>query len=156
MEVNLQSPPNCILEDYRISALRLVANSSDFKKELLDVECMFCCVGEDTEKYQIKLRISYQVKAQTPISLDILATGDFLWRGGYEARDGDSYLAWVNGGTILYGLMRSTIAELTASSECGRVLLPTVMMRDIVDETINNLKQTSADKEVEVASNDEV
>lgn len=126
-----------MLQDYKISALQLVTKPTQGRANSLDVECSFCPNEDDPEKYIVKLNVAYTAKAKTKFSLRVLVNGYFQWQGGYREKEGDAFLAWVNGGTILYGLIRSTIAELTASSECGRVILPTVMMVDIVKAQIN-------------------
>jgi hypothetical protein len=42
------------------------------------------------------------------------------------------YLIRVNGGTILYGILRGEIANFTGSFPGGKFVLPTVSMREIV------------------------
>ena len=44
-----------------------------------------------------------------------------------------------NGGRILFGVIRSMIAELTASSKCGCITLPKVMMADIAKAQLTKL-----------------
>ena len=137
MKVNLASPPECILTDYRISAFQLLTKLKKPDPSSLDVECLFCPEKDTDERYYVKLIISYAGRGRTSFSLRVVVNGYFEWRGGYKQKEGNAFLAWVNGGTILYGLVRATVSELTASSECGRVLLPTVMMVDIVRAQIN-------------------
>ena len=156
MKVNFKSPPDCVLNDYKISALQFVANPRIPVTKSLEVECQFCPHKDDKEKYIVKLNVKYSGgKAEKSFSLHVFVNGYFRWRGGYEQKEGDGFLAWVNGGTILYGLIRATVAELTASSECGRVLLPTVMMVDIVRNQIQEqLAKTAKPQGVESAEED--
>ena len=151
MKVNLTSPPDCVLEDYKISALQLVTQPRTVGPKSLDVECLFCPIKDDKERYVVKLNVIYNDKLKKAFSLKVFINGYFQWRGGYEQKEGNGFLAWVNGGTILYGLLRSTVAELTGSSECGRVILPTVMMVDIVKGQIQAL-QTKPEKAAETQS----
>jgi preprotein translocase subunit SecB len=144
MKVNLTLPPDCVLEDYKISALQLVTKPRVAGPKSLDVECQFCPQKDDKEKYVVKLNINYLAKARKTFSLRIFVNGYFRWRGGYEQKEGNGFLAWVNGGTILYGLVRATVAELTSSSECGRVVLPTVMMAEIVRNQIQEAQSKKA------------
>lgn len=153
MKVNLTLPPDCVLEDYKISALQLVTKPRVPGPKSLDVECQFCPQKEDKEKYVVKLSVNYSGKAKKAFSLRIFVNGYFRWRGGYEQKEGNGFLAWVNGGTILYGLVRATVAELTSSSECGRVVLPTVMMVNIVNDQI---KEAQAKKAMSVEAKPEM
>ena len=138
MKVNLESPPECILADFKISALQLVTKPRKPASSGLDVECLFCPEKDADERYSVRLGISYAGgRGKKTFSLRVVVNGYFQWRGGYKQKEGNAFLAWVNGGTILYGLVRATVSELTASSECGRVVLPTVMMVDIVRAQIN-------------------
>ena len=137
MKVNLASPPECILADFKISALQLVTKPRNPAPSALDVECLFCPEKGTDERYVVRLNVMYAGRGRTRFSLRVFVNGYFHWRGGYRQKEGNAFLAWVNGGTILYGLVRATVAELTASSECGRILLPTVMMVDIVRAQIN-------------------
>lgn len=152
MNVNLQSPPSCVLEDYKVSAFQLVTPEKGKKQASLDVECRFCPDDNNSEKYVVKLGIRYTGKVKKAFSIKILVNGYFFWRGGYKQKEGDSFRAWVNGGTILYGLARATVAEITGCSECGKVLLPTVMMVDIVndqiDQALKNIEKREADASV--------
>lgn len=50
------------------------------------------------------------------------------------------YLIRVNGGTILYGILRGEIANYTGSFPGGKFVLPTVSMREIVRDYENMLK----------------
>ncbi len=138
MNVNLQSPPNCGLDDYKLSVFQLVTSPRKKKKALLDVECLFCPDAKDKTKYSVSLSIRYSGAAKKAFSIKVVATGAFHWVGGYDQKEGDSFRAWVNGGTILYGLVRSTVAEITGISDCGKVILPTVLMIDIVKGQIED------------------
>ncbi len=44
------------------------------------------------------------------------------------------YLMRVNSATILYGILRGEIANITGSFPAGKFLLPTVMMQNVVEE----------------------
>jgi hypothetical protein len=51
------------------------------------------------------------------------------------------YLIRVNGGTILYGILRGEIAAFTGSFPGGKFNLPTVNMMEIVKDCEEKLKQ---------------
>lgn len=141
MRVNLDSPPNCVLDDYLFNAFQVVPREDNGDADSLDVSCSLCRHKEDGERYLIRLNLDYRGKAKNPFALRISANGYFHWRGGLESKEGAGYMAWVNGGTIVYGLVRATVADLTSSSECGRVILPTIMMEDVVKDEIRQASE---------------
>jgi Preprotein translocase subunit SecB. len=143
MKIDLKSPPSCVLDDFSFNAFQVVQKKDDNKDDSLDVSCLLYPHKEDDERYQIRITLDYRGKAKTSFALQIIANGYFRWRGGLESGKGVGYMAWVNGGTILYGLTRATVAELTSSCECGRVILPTIMMDDLVKTTIQEREKNS-------------
>lgn len=144
MRVNLDSPPNCALDDFTFNAFQVVPREDKGEADSLDVSCRLCRHKEDGERFLIRMDLDYRGKSKTPFALRISANGYFHWRGGLESKEGAGYMAWVNGGTIIYGLVRATVADLTSSSECGRVILPTIMMEDVVKDEIRQASENAA------------
>lgn len=63
--------------------------------------------------------------------LDLRIQGVFRFNEGLEDAK-MQYLIRVNGGTILYGILRGMLATMMGAFPEGRINLPTVMMEDIV------------------------
>jgi len=150
MEVSLNSPPNCILNEYLINAIQVLSRKDTGGKDSLDVNCCLSRHKDDAEQYLIRLDVSYKAKTKTEFTVQISVDGYFSWRGGLEVKEGDGYMAWVNGGTILYGIVRATVADLTSSCKCGRVILPTIMMEDIVKDEIRKAIERTTKTEGEI------
>lgn len=145
MKIDLNSPPNCVLDDYTFNAFQVVPRRDEGEADSLDVDCRISRHKEDAERYLIRIYVDYSGKAKKPFALKISANGYFHWRGGLDSKEGSGYMAWVNGGTILYGLVRATVADLTSSCECGRVILPTIMIHEIVKDMIKKaIERTEA------------
>ncbi|MEX2381721.1 MAG: hypothetical protein WD490_05010 [Opitutales bacterium] len=94
-------------------------------------------------------------KAKTPYpqfyKLDFRIQGVFRFDEGLEEQK-MQYLVRVNGGTILYGILRGMLATMTGAFPEGRINLPTIMMQDVVrrvEERRNSkpIKKTSAAKQ---------
>ena len=99
MKVNLESPPECILEDYRIAAFQLLTKPRKPASSGLDVECLFCPEKDADERYSVRLGISYAGgRGKKTFSLRVVVNGYFQWRGGYRQKEGNAFLAWVNFG----------------------------------------------------------
>jgi preprotein translocase subunit SecB len=58
------------------------------------------------------------------------------------------YLCRVNSLTILYGILRGEIANITGSFRNGKFILPTVMMQDVVKE-VEKRKESERNKKLE-------
>ena len=144
MIIDLNSPPNCSLDDYTFNSFQVVQRADTGVEDSLDVDCRINSHKVDPERYRIQIDIKYSAKAKSPFVLMISANGYFHWKGGLESTEGSGYMAWVNGGTILYGLVRATVADLTSSCECGRVILPTVMIDEIVKDAIKKAEALAA------------
>lgn len=74
-------------------------------------------------------------KAKAPFpqiyKLDLRIQGIFRFNEGVEDAD-MQYLIRVNGGTILYGILRGMLTTIMGAFPEGRINLPTVMMEDVV------------------------
>lgn len=149
MKVDLNSPPNCVLDNYTFNAFQMVLREDNGVADSLDVDCRLCRHKEDTESYLVRIDVDYRAKAKNTFALKISSNGYFHWRGGFESKEGAGYMAWVNGGTILYGLIRATVADLTSSCECGRVILPTIMIDEIVKKSIKKAEVLAAKADTE-------
>lgn len=68
-----------------------------------------------------------------PYAIDTEIEGFFKFDDDIEDRK-VGYLCRVNSLTILYGILRGEIANVTGSFPGGKYILPTVMMQDVVNE----------------------
>jgi preprotein translocase subunit SecB len=64
------------------------------------------------------------------------------------SEDDREYLIRVNGGAILYGILRGHIASLTGLHPAGPLMLPTVMMHDIVMDIEKTLANDAPVKKI--------
>lgn len=90
-----------------------------------------------TEKNRFRLAFRFGVKSKTPVpvaySLDCEIVGFF--RFPEDATDeAMQRLIRLNGCTILYGILRGQLANITGSFPRQKLILPTVMMEDVVND----------------------
>lgn len=90
-----------------------------------------------TEKNRFRLAFRVGVKSKTPspvdYSLDCEIVGFFSFPEG-TADDVMQRLIRLNGCTILYGILRGQLANITGSFPRQKLILPTVMMEDVVNQ----------------------
>jgi preprotein translocase subunit SecB len=96
------------------------------------------CNDQDDHKIRMVLRVKVtpdkNEETQTcPYEIKAEIEGFFTFSD--ELSDEQmGYLVRVNSATILYGILRGEIANVTGSFPSGKFLLPTVMMQDVVGE----------------------
>jgi preprotein translocase subunit SecB len=95
------------------------------------------------EKNRFRLAFRVGVKSKTPApvdySLDCEIVGFFHFPE--NTKDDDMQrLIRLNGCTLLYGILRGQLANITGSFPRQKLILPTVMMEDVV----NNIEQEKA------------
>lgn len=135
------APPACELETFNLSKLHVEAlNSSDGSE--FSAMCSFdynvlCCSDNLRIK---KLVMQYSLapnqedeKLRCPYAIDVEIEGVFSFPDDTPEENID-YLCRVNGLTILYGILRGEIANVTGSFKNGKFILPTVMMQDVVQD----------------------
>lgn len=96
-----------------------------------------------TEKTRFRLAFRVGVKSKTPApvdySLDCEIVGFFRFPED-STEESMQRLIRFNGCTILYGILRGQLANITGSFPRQKLILPTVMMEDVV----NNIEQEKA------------
>ena len=99
---------------------------------------------EAPDNYRLTFRAKLQEKdadgRDTGYCVEAHIVGYFSFPASVSEEERE-YLIRVNGGTILYGILRGHIASLTGLYPAGPLMLPTVMMHDIVmdiEATLNN------------------
>lgn len=90
-----------------------------------------------TEKTRFRLAFRVGVKSKTPApvdySLDCEIVGFFRFPED-TTEESMQRLIRFNGCTILYGILRGQLANITGSFPRQKLLLPTVMMEDVVNQ----------------------
>jgi len=88
-----------------------------------------------TEKNRFRLAFRVGVKSKTPApvdySLDCEIVGFFLFPED-TTEEAMQRLIRLNGCTILYGILRGQLANITGSFPRQKLILPTVMMEDVI------------------------
>lgn len=155
----MKIPPNvlqlkCHLKDYRLEnisfreekdgATRLV----DEEDDLLDIDTVFSTHKESSNRYIVLLNVDYTKRLKdrsTTFRMQCSMYGFFESKNAIDEqmKGEDRHLLWVNGATILYGLLRPTVASVSSQCFAGRILLRTVMMTDVVNDAIARLKASA-------------
>jgi len=127
------SQPSCVLHQYRVKRL-LVEECRDARSapELRLVPNF--CFQDGSKEYRTILRCEY---SNGKTLFQAVIEGDFEFKE-VIAHDNAMH-AWVNGGTILYGILRGLYSGVTAQCVGTVDILPTVMMVDYVKQRIQEL-----------------
>jgi preprotein translocase subunit SecB len=129
--------PPCQLEDFHFTRLAIEWHEPREAGQV-DLALSFDYdVGQhSTEKNRYRLAFRFGAKSATPepigYEIDAEIVGFFTFPEDTEQRKMD-LLIRLNGGTILYGLLRGQIANLTAQFPQRKFVLSTFMMRDIIE-----------------------
>ena len=85
---------------------------------------------DDGDHHQLVLTVTYLPQegseASLPYYVEITARGFYHWEGADLDDDQRNRMLALNGSSILYGLMRAEVAQVTALGQHGTMLLPTV------------------------------
>jgi preprotein translocase subunit SecB len=102
-----------------------------------------------TEKTRFRLAFRVGVKSKTPApvdySLDCEIVGFFRFPED-STEESMQRLIRFNGCTILYGILRGQLANITGSFPRQKLILPTVMMEDVVNQIEQEKAQARAAK----------
>ena len=95
----------------------------------------------EKNRFRLAFRLGVKSKTSTPVdySLDCEIVGFFHFPEN-TTDDAMQRLIRFNGCTILYGILRGQLANITGSFPRQKLLLPTVMMEDVV----NNIEREKA------------
>lgn len=98
---------------------------------------------------QFRVKVAPPKKDETGYIVESEVVGFFTFPETMEEEQ-VQYLARVNGGTILYGILRGQVALLTGSFPGGKYMLPAIYMPDVVamveESKAKILKKTAARK----------
>lgn len=139
----------CQLEDFHITALSVQWHDPRTSGNV-PVSYQFSYdVGQhqtDKLRYRLKFRVSVGSETPEPVGYSLASeiVGFFRFPEGVEQSKID-YLVRVNGCTILYGILRGQVATLTGCYPQKKLVLETIMMRDVVD-SIEKEKQAEIKK----------
>lgn len=126
----------CQLEDFHLTALSVQWHDPKETGTYTVTNELDYDVGQhqtEKERYRLTLRFMTGSKKPEPVGYSVAAeiVGFFRFPEGTEQSKMD-YLVRVNGCTILYGILRGQIANVTGNFPHKKLILPTIMMRDIV------------------------
>ncbi len=133
--------PICELNNFFLRHLE-ISGADKIETTEISLNCAFdydlFCNDQDDHKIRMVLRIKVtpdmNEEAQTcPYEIKAEIEGFFTF--SEELSDKQmGYLVRVNSATILYGILRGEVANVTGSFPSGKFLLPTVMMQEVVKE----------------------
>jgi preprotein translocase subunit SecB len=132
------SAPVCHLDEFFMTRVN-VAWHEPSEPGTIDIDFLFDydVARHATEKNRFRLAFRVGVKSKTPspvdYSLDCEIVGFFLFPED-TTEDTKQRLVRLNGCTILYGILRGQLANITGSFPRQKLILPTVMMEDVVND----------------------
>ena len=126
----------CQLEDFHLTALSVQWNDPKKTGTYTVTNELDYDVGQhqtEKERYRLTLRFMTGPEKPEPVGYSVAAeiVGFFRFPERTEQSKMD-YLVRVNGCTILYGILRGQIANVTGTFPHKKFILPTIMMRDVV------------------------
>lgn len=130
--------PVCHLDEFSMTRVN-VAWHEPLQPGSIDIDYLFDYdVGRHaTEKNRFRLAFRLGVKSKTPMpvdySLDCEIVGIFHFPESTKDETMQRLIRY-NGCTILYGILRGQLASITGSFPHKKLILPTVMMEDVVND----------------------
>jgi preprotein translocase subunit SecB len=137
----MKQQPVCELQEFFIHDLAvewLNPEESESESFSLGFDYDLSCHANDPHLVRMIMRFWLGRAAnddapRCPYSIHVEIEGFFSFPADLE--EGQmAYLCRVNSMTILYGILRGEIANVTGSFPGGKYILPTVMMQDVVNE----------------------
>lgn len=126
--------PSCVLLEYHVRKLLVEELRETVVKPSFELFPDVCLQEGDERKYRTVLRCDYLVDR---MRFHAVVEGAFEFK---SAVGPDNVMhAWVNGGTVLYGILRGLFAEMSAQCSGKVSVLPTVMMVEYVRRRIRRL-----------------
>jgi len=132
----------CELEEFFVNKLHIEWLKSDPDSKMESASFGFdydlSCNKENPYQIRILMRFSLgsadeKENAPCPYAIDAEMEGFFRFEEDLDDQH-MAYLCRVNSLTILYGILRGEIANVTGSFRGGKFILPTCMMQDVVKE----------------------
>ena len=136
--------PVCELNNFFLRHLE-VSGADKIDAREISLHCAFDydLFSNDQNDHQIRMVLRVEVipdckeESQTcPYEIKAEIEGYFTFSDELSDKQ-MGYLTRVNAATILYGILRGEVANVTGSFPSGKFLLPTVMMQDVVEEIEN-------------------
>jgi len=130
--------PVCHLDEFFMTRVN-VAWHEPAESDSVDIDFLFDydVFRHTSEKDRFRLTFRLAAKSKTPVpvdySLDCEIVGFFRFPDG-STEEVMQRLIRLNGCTILYGILRGQVANITGSFPRRKLLLPTVMMEDVVND----------------------
>ena len=130
-------PPSCDIERYSILSLcaRQCSNDTPAKIEIRpDVK-----VADGDCKYGVRLEC---IRVDSGFSFSCLIEANFSFHEPISQKN--VMHAWVNGCTILYGILRNIYSVNALQCVHKELMLPTVMMVEVVKNTIEEIRSRNS------------
>jgi preprotein translocase subunit SecB len=130
--------PNCHLDEFFMTRVN-VAWHEPAEPGSVDIDFLFDydVLRHTSEKNRFRLAFRLAAKSKTPApvdySLDTEIVGFFHFSEDSSEETMQSLVRF-NGCTILYGILRGQLANITGSFPHQKLLLPTVMMENVVTD----------------------
>jgi len=131
----------CELNNFFLRYLE-ISGADKIEAAEISLHCAFdydlFCNNQDDHKIRMILRVKVtpdmnEPDQTCPYEIKTEIEGFFTFSDELS-NEQMGYLVRVNSATILYGILRGEIANITGSFPSGKFLLPTVMMQDVVKE----------------------
>jgi len=131
------SEPVCQLDDFHFTRLAVQWHASKEPGKFAVNYSFDYNIGQhNTEKnrYRLAFRVGAKSDAPEPVGyhLDTEIVGFFRFPDGTDQKKMD-FLIRMNGCSVLYGILRGQVASLTGSFPQKKLVLPTLMMKEIVE-----------------------
>jgi len=138
--------PVCHLDEFFMTRVN-VAWHEPGEAQSVDIDFLFDydVFRHTSEKNRFRLAFRLAAKSKTPApvdySLDTEIVGFFRFSEDSSEETMQSLIRF-NGCTILYGILRGQLANITGSFPNRKLLLPTVMMEDVVKDIEKEKEKT--------------
>lgn len=132
------SQPVCHLDEFFMTRVN-VAWHEPTQSESVDIDYFFdydvARHTTDEQSFRLAFRLASRSKTASPVdySLDCEIVGFFRFPADSK-EDIMQGLVRFNGCTILYGILRGQLANITGSFPHQKMILPTVMMEEVVKD----------------------
>lgn len=131
-------PPVCHLDEFFMTRVN-VAWHEPSQPGSVDIDYLFDydVARHATEKHRFRLAFRLGVKSKSPTPVDYSLDCEIVGFFRFPEQSSDEAmqrLIRLNGCTILYGILRGQLANITGSFPRQKLILPTVMMEDVVNE----------------------
>jgi hypothetical protein len=128
--------PKCTLEDYQLIRFAIDWHNPEKRTKVTFQPCITYGLRshkKDAELFQVEMHVNIVSEEKPPAGYEVHAgiRGQFRVPSCGDVEK-QSYIATLNGLTILYGILRGHVAAVSGSFSAGKFLLPTVMMQDVI------------------------